>query len=132
MAEPLRCWNCGESLDDVPLPISRHASSIISLMGLTLSRCLIQSYPIQGYPIQGYPIQGYPIQGYPIQGYPVQGYPIQGYPTQNCPTQKMATLMRMTRLTNSTACSTTRSCVFFLARVHPETPHVGISSLVSA
>ncbi len=26
MAESLRCWNCGESLDDVPLPISRHAS----------------------------------------------------------------------------------------------------------
>ena len=26
MAATLDCWNCGESLADVPLPISRHAS----------------------------------------------------------------------------------------------------------
>lgn len=26
MAEGLVCWNCGRALDDVPLPISRHAT----------------------------------------------------------------------------------------------------------
>ena len=26
MAKPLCCWHCGESVDDVPRPISRHAN----------------------------------------------------------------------------------------------------------
>lgn len=26
MSEPLLCWNCGTSLEDVPQPISRHAN----------------------------------------------------------------------------------------------------------
>ena len=26
MAQTLKCWNCGESLDEVPRPISRHAN----------------------------------------------------------------------------------------------------------
>jgi len=26
MARELRCWNCGESIADIPLPISRHAN----------------------------------------------------------------------------------------------------------
>ena len=26
MAKPLQCWNCGASLEGIPLPISRHAN----------------------------------------------------------------------------------------------------------
>ena len=29
MAKPLECWNCGAPLDDIPRPISRHATCAV-------------------------------------------------------------------------------------------------------
>jgi len=47
MAQSLRCWNCGEPQDDIPLPISRHANCAKCYEVLHCCRMCIHLDPVK-------------------------------------------------------------------------------------
>jgi hypothetical protein len=47
MTRPLVCWNCGKALDDMPLPISRHANCPACFEVVHCCRMCIHFVPTQ-------------------------------------------------------------------------------------